>query len=121
MATDYLERNRKVLNELKERDPVKYRSLKLYLECQNIYDEALERGVREVEAWDRAAAHWNAWAEKLLAERQKLEESGEWQVGKDIWGVDCRKKSINAGLARRRQGGFFLCPLSPGKRRGRCR
>ena len=78
MATDYLELNRAVLEELRRSDPVKYRSLKLYLECQNIYAETGD--------WDQAAAHWNAWAQERLAERHKLEESGQWKAEKDFFG-----------------------------------
>ena len=77
MATDYLELNREVLEELKESDPVKYRSLKLYLECQNIYAETSD--------WSLALVHWNNWARKLLAERKKLEGYGKWLLEENFF------------------------------------
>jgi hypothetical protein len=63
----------------------------LFLECEAKRAEARaaalaegksERKAREI-AHEAAKAHWNAWAEPLLAERKALEASGAWVSRRD--------------------------------------
>ena len=50
---------------------------------------ALAEGKSEDEARDiaheAAKAHWNAWAEPLLAERKAMEEDGRWVGRENSW------------------------------------
>jgi uncharacterized protein YjbI with pentapeptide repeats len=39
-----------------------------------------------IKLWQQGKEAWNEWAEKMLAERKELEESGKWQAEKDIFG-----------------------------------
>ncbi len=65
-----------------------------FLECEGKREEAraaaLTDGKSEDEADDigheAAKAHWNAWAEALLAERSAMEVDGRWDAGKKDWG-----------------------------------
>ena len=66
----------------------------LFLECEAKRGEAraaaLAQGKSENEArniaHEAAKAHWNAWAEPLLAGRKAMEADGRWATEKDILG-----------------------------------
>ena len=65
----------------------------LFLECEAKRGEAraaaLAEGKGEDEAryiaHEAAKAHWNAWAEPLLAERKAMEADGRWAAKKTPW------------------------------------
>ena len=84
MVMDYIEKNIDILRKLAGLDPIKYCSLKRYLECQNIYTQGRENGLSRGKAWSVAARHWNAWANNLSAKRRKLEEDGLWNAKEDL-------------------------------------
>jgi Pentapeptide repeats (9 copies) len=54
-------------------------TIALFLECEEKRKEALDAGKSKQEAHEAAKAHWNSWAEKMLAERKALEEGGTWK------------------------------------------
>ena len=68
----------------------------LFLECEAKRAEArtaaLAEGKSEDEAdelaHEAAKAHWNAWADAMLAERKALETDGRWDAGEHD--LDCR-------------------------------
>ena len=52
----------------------------LFLECEAKRAEALAAGKSKYEAHEKAEEHWNAWAKKILAQREALEKEGRWEV-----------------------------------------
>ena len=58
------------------------RAFALFTACEEARSEALANGVDRDEAHEAALAIWNAWAQPLLEEREKLEAEGKWQVKK---------------------------------------
>ncbi len=72
----------------------------LFLECEAKRAEARaaalaggasEEGARTT-GHEAAKAHWNAWAERMLAERKALEADGRWAAEKD-WKGDLEPKN----------------------------
>ena len=69
-------------------EEVRERTVKRFLECEakraEARDAALKQGKSEDEAreiaHEAAKAHWNAWAEDILAERKTLRSSGVWSL-----------------------------------------
>ena len=67
---------------------VRERTIKRFLECEAKRSEARvaawKKGKSEDEvqqiAHEAAKAHWNSWANKMLAKRKALEESGAWKA-----------------------------------------
>ena len=65
----------------------------LFLECEAKRAEARAAALAEGKdeddadsiAHEAAKAHWNAWAEPLLAERKAMEADGRWAAEKDAW------------------------------------
>lgn len=55
-------------------------TIALFEQCEAARRSALERGDDEDKAHEAAKAVWNAWAEKLLAERgaEKARQLGNW-------------------------------------------
>ncbi len=65
----------------------------LFLECEAKRAEARAAALAggksedaaEAEAHEAAKAHWNAWAQKMLAERKALEAAGRWAAEKNSY------------------------------------
>jgi hypothetical protein len=81
----------------------------LFLECEAKRGEAraaaLAEGKSEDEAretaHEAAKAHWNAWAEPLLAERKAMEQSGAWAAEKKPWGsIEAKNEETRAWMER---------------------
>jgi len=53
-------------------------TLQLFLECEAKRRQARAAGKDVDEAHDEAKAHWNAWAEGMLAHRKAMEADGTW-------------------------------------------
>ncbi len=72
----------------------------LFLECEAKRAEARAAALAEgkdkhgadTAAHEAAKAHWNAWAEPLLAERKAMEADGRWAAEKD-WMGDLEPKN----------------------------
>jgi hypothetical protein len=61
-----------------DQDEIRKRTIERFEECERARAKALEEGKSEEEAHEAAKAIWNGWAEKMLAERQTLENAGKW-------------------------------------------
>src|SRR5208337_3079461 len=88
----------------------------LFLECEARRAEARAAalaGKSEAEVPDSAhevaKAHWNAWAEALLAERKALEERGLWAVQNDPWGSLKPKNAETRAWIKRAEADFSRC------------
>ena len=70
------------------------KTVQRFMECEakrkEERDSALKEGRSEEDALEigheAARAHWNAWAEELLAKRKALEDAGSWRVKTLNWG-----------------------------------
>jgi hypothetical protein len=68
-------------------------TVELFLGCEarraGALASALAEGKSEYDAreiaHEAAKAHWNAWAEDMLAKRKALEQSGQWEAEKSSW------------------------------------
>jgi hypothetical protein len=76
----------------------------LFLECEAKRVEAraaaLAAGKDEygadTTAHEAAKAHWNAWAEPLVAERNAMQAEGRWAVEKHPWGLESKSAETQA-------------------------
>ena len=89
----------------------------LFLECEGKRGEAraaaLAQGKSEDEARDiaheAAKAHWNAWAEGLLAERKAMEADGRWVAEKDWRGSLEPKNAETSTWMEKAAASFSRC------------
>ena len=115
-------------------------TIALFLECEAKRAEAraaaTHEGKREYEAdevaHEAAKAHWNAWAEGMLAKRKALEQSGQWPSEAGSWmeelKVDFSRcvfffKRINGTIEAREEkkdGQAGILPLTSITIEGRC-
>ena len=94
-------------------------TIALFLECEAKRGEAraaaLAGGKSEDHArniaHEAAKAHWNAWAEPLLAERGRMETEGRWAAEKDVVYGSLEPKNAETGAWMKRAEAGLL-PLS---------
>ena len=89
----------------------------LFLECEARRAEArkvaLDEGKSEDEAreiaHEAAKAHWNAWAEDVLAERKAMEAGGRWLAEEDWKGDFQAKNDATRDWFTRAKTDFSFC------------
>lgn len=74
------------------------RSKRAEVQAAALAEGKSEDDAREI-AHEAAEAHWNAWAEAMLAERKAMEADGRWDASKADW---------SARQGRFRSGWFFF-------------
>lgn len=63
-------------------------TIALFEQCEAARKSALDGGDDEDKAHEAAKAVWNAWAEKVLAEREELKKRGNWETSAELFGGD---------------------------------
>lgn len=63
---DYIEINKKSLEYIRKINKNACDWLELYLYCQNIYAEAIHKGLSDNEAWHLASKRWNETSNNIL-------------------------------------------------------
>ncbi len=94
----------------------------LFLECEakrtQARAEAEARGKPENEAkkiaHDAAKAHWNSWAQDMLAERKAMEADGRWAATIDTKGNLVPENSKTDGWMQKAAVNFSRCIFVPG-------
>jgi hypothetical protein len=99
----------------------------LFLECEakRAAARAAALGNDEIEALrfahEAAKAHWNAWANSLLAERKTMEADGSWAVERDFYWLEPKNEQTKAWISKASanfSGCLFLERGAEGSRRG---
>ena len=89
----------------------------LFLECEAKRSEARAAALAEGKSEDQAReiaheaakAHWNAWAEDFLSEREALEESSAWAQEKDGFGRLSPKNAETRSWMEKAKVNFSRC------------
>ena len=92
-------------------------TIALFLECEAKRAEARAAALAERKSEDDASeiaheaakAHWNAWADCMLAKRKELAASGLWAAEKDIIGNPVSKNAETRGWMKEAQTVFSRC------------
>ena len=66
------------LRDVKARGMTRDETVALFLECEARRDAARAAGKPKYEAHLAAKAHWNAWVDRLRAERKAMKADGRW-------------------------------------------
>ena len=61
-------------------------TIALFNACEAARKTALSEGSDEDQAHEAARTTWNFWAEAMLAERKRLEDTGAWAAERDRFG-----------------------------------
>jgi hypothetical protein len=89
-------------------------TIALFKACEAKRAEALAAGKTDDEAHEAAKAHWNGWANCLIAERKHLEEAERWSTEKpgkdaaDRWMMDATVNFTNVIRHRADFSGFIF-------------
>jgi len=89
----------------------------LFLECEAKRGEARAAALAEGKSEDKARniaheaakAHWNAWAEPMLAERGRMETEGRWAVEKNVYGSLEAKNAETGAWMKTAEANFSRC------------
>ncbi len=92
-------------------------TIALFLECEGKRRDARAAALAEGKAADEAGsiaheaakAHWNAWAEPLLAERKAMEANGRWAAEKKSWGSLEPKNAETSAWMEKAAAAFSRC------------